>query len=1061
MGPHTSGSRKLTQLRQRLQCWLHAPALVAAMMVASAAAAPAEPGFTVAAPDVAPPPVVYLATTNKRDSDARFARSLATYLTRMSGQKTAAQPAPALPKGRAIVVGKLAPPTGVDPGGDGFIIRVTAEQVQISGWTPRGVGIGVYAWLSDLGCRWWSHDEEDVPERPTITIPLGETRVAPPFRQTELMNNEAKSRRHDFAWKGRGASTEVFSGGHTLYPLLKPAAEKHPEFYPYSSKTGKRAANKLHFCYTAPGIAEAVAAALEPVIARHKGNVRDVIYQVGMGDWYGGTCECDRCAAVYAEERWTRPDGVVRSAPSSTLIRMVNRIAEILDATYPGIRIGTFAYMTLEGPPGKTVPHKNVVIWVPHLRHCIIHPAATCGANETYRENLKRWCELAPERVYVWDYATNYGENFLYPFPVIRALGENIRWYAEIGVAGIRMQGNYVSTGGDLAVLKNWVWSRLLWDPELETDELIREFCEGYYGPAAQPVLQYVMTLEELATTSPVHMDEFAKLGRMRQVYLGVDAYRTLKRTLAGKAEKLYGGGVATELAPLWAEDMRAADAARWEVAIAPMLATDLASRCGGPLTERLRTQLRGVLADARAGKNGATRLRQRLGKRPHGTYGKPAMAVLQPLYAPAMADADAAAWEAAVQPFLSGDALALACGEHRARQLRRTLKAAPRNAHVQAAAGGLRTLLAEALAAASSDPVYSRRVREVQASLDAVELWHPGELAIVDDRFVRVDIGGTETWQRVEQMLAHARRASPREWKAYRPYHEQLKPLHGGPLRTLRRGQLEVQVAPWLGGRIRQIRVGSQPLLRVPEPTEKGYPALGGSYEKLSQRVAAMAFADETAAPTQVTLVGNGGGGSSVKHAVRKHLELAEDGSMLIRMTAVQQNRSAKYQRCRATSLMEYTAGTRADAVRVEAEVAGAWQQLFLVREQADDTTAPTAKRWQTALPEGAAAVRLKFASGASVEDRLLAPALASGTIVHDRERGVVTTTLVPVVLELDSKHETLVSHRRLVIQSTGTGSAPLRAAPRPQQPAAADPEADVNTVRPDIDRQRDTATE
>ena len=85
--------------------------------------------------------------------------------------------------------------------------------------------------------------------------------------------------------------------------------------------------------------------------------------------------------------------------------------------------VGTFAYMTLEGPPGKTLPRDNVVIWLPHLRHCIIHGADKCEKNLNYLENLKRWCEIAPGRVYIWDYGVNYGENFLYPFPVIRSMG--------------------------------------------------------------------------------------------------------------------------------------------------------------------------------------------------------------------------------------------------------------------------------------------------------------------------------------------------------------------------------------------------------------------------------------------------------------------------------------------------------------------------------------------------------------------------------------------------------------------------------------------------------------
>jgi hypothetical protein len=48
---------------------------------------------------------------------------------------------------------------------------------------------------------------------------------------------------------------------------------------------------------------------------------------------------------------------------------MINKAAEILEAKYPGIQVGTLAYMSLEAPPAKTVPRDNVIVYVPRLRH--------------------------------------------------------------------------------------------------------------------------------------------------------------------------------------------------------------------------------------------------------------------------------------------------------------------------------------------------------------------------------------------------------------------------------------------------------------------------------------------------------------------------------------------------------------------------------------------------------------------------------------------------------------------------------------------------------------------
>jgi hypothetical protein len=172
--------------------------------------------------------------------------------------------------------------------------------------------------------------------------------------------------------------------------------------------------------------------------------------------------------------------------------------------------VGTLAYMSLEAPPALTVPRANVIIRVPRLRHCTVHAASECGINASYLRNLERWCELAPGRVYIWEYGTNFN-SFLYPFPCLTSIAANLRLYRRMGVAGVTVQGNYVTMGSDLVVLKNYVWRHVLWEPSLATEDLVREFCAGYYGPAAEAVASYVTTLEDgVRRPSLIHADEFA-----------------------------------------------------------------------------------------------------------------------------------------------------------------------------------------------------------------------------------------------------------------------------------------------------------------------------------------------------------------------------------------------------------------------------------------------------------------------------------------------------------------------------------------------------------------------
>lgn len=493
---------------------------------------------------------------------------LADYLKTISGADFTVQYVKMPPeKESGIVVGAFSKAETLTLPGDSWAYRTRADgrQLQLVGSTRRALFIAVFALLENqLGCRWWSANEENVPQSPTITLPvLNEVHKAV-FRQTELMNLEASARTNGFEYKLRGVSTEKMTGSHTLYRLLAPYGAAHPEIYPMvNRKIGKRKPNKLHFCYTAPGIAEALAHALETQVEKRDGNVRDYIYFAGMGDWYGGTCQCDDCRKVYEEEVWIRPDGKQQNAPVSTLIRMINKTAAILAKKHPGIRLGTFAYMSMEGPPGKTVPADNVVVEVPHLRHCIVHGVDQCEKNKIFLMNLQRWCKLAPGRVYVWDYTVDFGENFLYPFPVIHAIADNIKLYARLGVAGIRLQGDYVSTGSDLVVLKNWVWSKLLWNPELDVDRLIATFCNGYYGPAAKDMIAYVDDLEQsVMQNKKQHLNEFARLNKLRQWILTDERMARLKeriaaarKAVAGKApyaRRVEEAAVSLEAVELW-----------------------------------------------------------------------------------------------------------------------------------------------------------------------------------------------------------------------------------------------------------------------------------------------------------------------------------------------------------------------------------------------------------------------------------------------------------------------------------------------------------------------------
>jgi len=73
------------------------------------------------------------------------------------------------------------------------------------------------------------------------------------------------------------------------------------------------------------------------------------------------------------------------------------------------------------------------------------------------------------------------------------------------------MQANGNGTSGELSDLRNYLISRLLWNPELDDQKLIKEFVELHHGSAAPPILEYIEMLHDNAEKSAVHPNCFPK----------------------------------------------------------------------------------------------------------------------------------------------------------------------------------------------------------------------------------------------------------------------------------------------------------------------------------------------------------------------------------------------------------------------------------------------------------------------------------------------------------------------------------------------------------------------
>jgi hypothetical protein len=121
-------------------------------------------------------------------------------------------------------------------------------------------------------------------------------------------------------------------------------------------------------------------------------------------------------------------------------------------------------------------------------------------------EDLGAWSRVT-DRLYIWDYVVNF-THYVQPHPNFAVLGPNIRTLVEHNALGIMEQGQYQCRGGEFAELRAYVLAKLLWDPNLETDEIVDDFMSGYYGRSGAYVGRYFDLLQSrvrAGTRLPCH----------------------------------------------------------------------------------------------------------------------------------------------------------------------------------------------------------------------------------------------------------------------------------------------------------------------------------------------------------------------------------------------------------------------------------------------------------------------------------------------------------------------------------------------------------------------------
>lgn len=488
------------------------------------------------------------------------AAELAAVIGRASGAKVnifmegfvARQP---LPADHAVVLvgdGQIARRLGVDSRSlppEGFLVKVVGNHLVILGSdkTPAGKGtdgtfFGVAAFEERvLGCHWlWPGDTGTViPRRADIRVPRGiSLRGSPKILKRQIRNclgngfyltDDVKRRLGGFdmgaytrmtdesiLWMRRhklGGSVDLVSG-HVFEDWYEKHYRQHPDWFAVQlngsrewdpawlgTQYNKQCLSSRSFLdhFVRLNVADldrrfgAVPAGVRAGL-RRRGLPLDA---VGIGENDGGFqafCLCAPCKALDPPEapkvKLEYATGTIEyPGLADRYLGFYNRVAEGVAVRHPDVWVVGFAYGATTAPPVRTKAHTNVVIQY-------VGPGSPYDSHREWLEARRQWDGWAATGAKI-SWRPNWMRCGLDMMMLYHhKLAADLKYFADRGLIGTdfdTMMNDWGSQG-----LNYYVLARMLWDPDLDVEQLVDEYCRVGFGPAAAPVRAFFDHVEAM-----------------------------------------------------------------------------------------------------------------------------------------------------------------------------------------------------------------------------------------------------------------------------------------------------------------------------------------------------------------------------------------------------------------------------------------------------------------------------------------------------------------------------------------------------------------------------------
>ena len=384
---------------------------------------------------------------------------------------------------------------------EGFIIKTASDRVFIAGKDPAGTAWGIYEFLERcVGVRFYWPEYRDDKGRTGTSIIKTENLVVNPLHLKDspvfrkrirwpsggVRIGAAKMTDHDRHLRC-GSTWPVQLIVHAPHGWSKFYSKTRPEIFQLR-KDGERTFSML--CYGHPNTLKTY---LEEIELQVKGEATDrgraIINEksitVSPADM-GVSCRCEYCRKL-----WNESGGSYGTA-SKVMATFVANLGREVKKRWPDMTVIFLPYKNYTyAPEGISFPD-NVEVQICGMPGLARHKDKVIDAAE--QQNIDKWVRITGRKIQNWHYscwpANRTKAAYVYAHTIQKHYQKN-----RDKTVGSFING--VQDHWPRQHLSLYVWLKVLWNPDVNVDAIIDEYCTRMYGSAAKTMRELVRMLAD------------------------------------------------------------------------------------------------------------------------------------------------------------------------------------------------------------------------------------------------------------------------------------------------------------------------------------------------------------------------------------------------------------------------------------------------------------------------------------------------------------------------------------------------------------------------------------